>query len=76
MTEFEIALKTWMLDNGYIGEDWAFKVESRAIIWNSDFAEITTKASKPRYRKAYHYSFKFNFVQNQVHTDTMQVALY
>jgi hypothetical protein len=71
--KFEKAVKQWMIDNGYINEGWRFSIISKEIINKSDWAEITCEAYKPRKRKPFYISFKYNFVRDQIKTDTIQV---
>jgi hypothetical protein len=70
---FDVALKDWLIENGYIGKDWRFKVKSKKIIEKSDFANIYCEVFKPRKRKPFFIEFLYNFVREQIRTDTIQV---
>jgi hypothetical protein len=72
-TKFETALKIWMVENGYINKGWRFSIESKSAIGNSDLAEVICKAYEPRKRKPFYITFKYNFVREQIKTDTIQV---
>lgn len=71
--DFNSAVKQWLIDNEYIGNTWRFNIISKDILKNSDIAEICCEAYKPRKRKPFYISFKYNFVREQIYTNTIKV---
>jgi hypothetical protein len=73
INNFESLVKNWLIDNGYINNNWRFTVLSRNIIGKSDIAEICCQYYLPRKKKPSFISFNYNFVKDLIYIDTIQV---